>query len=118
MSNRTQPRTLGQWLRYICFAAIALCLVWWMLREPPLIGKRLYKFTNVQFGISNLRNHRLKLSTIDDLNDPFDWASLESTDAKGCLLRGGRAVKARFSAVAIVIGGSSNTVSALVFYAA
>jgi len=44
------------------------------------MGKRVYKFTNAQFGISNLRDHRLKLSTLDDLNDPFDLASLDTTD--------------------------------------
>jgi hypothetical protein len=32
VENRTEPRTIGQWLRYIFFAAIALFLVWWMLR--------------------------------------------------------------------------------------
>jgi hypothetical protein len=32
MPNRTEPKTFGQWVRYIVFAAIALWLVWWMLR--------------------------------------------------------------------------------------
>jgi hypothetical protein len=32
MENRTEPRTFGQWLRYIVVAAIALWLVVWMLR--------------------------------------------------------------------------------------
>jgi hypothetical protein len=32
MANRTQPRTLREWLRYIVVAAIALWLVIWMLR--------------------------------------------------------------------------------------
>jgi hypothetical protein len=30
--NRTEPRTLDQWIRYVVVAAIALFLVWWMLR--------------------------------------------------------------------------------------
>jgi hypothetical protein len=30
--NQTEPRTLFQWVRYIVVAAIALFLVWWMLR--------------------------------------------------------------------------------------
>jgi len=30
--NRTEPKTVGQWIRYIVVAAIALFLVWWMLR--------------------------------------------------------------------------------------
>ncbi|HEX3747560.1 MAG TPA: hypothetical protein VHW09_26680 [Bryobacteraceae bacterium] len=29
---RTEPRTPGQWVRYIVVAVIALFLVWWMLR--------------------------------------------------------------------------------------
>lgn len=32
MSNRTEPRTVGQWIRYIVVAAIALWLVVWMFR--------------------------------------------------------------------------------------
>jgi hypothetical protein len=30
--NRTEPKTIGQWIRYIVIAAIALWLVVWMLR--------------------------------------------------------------------------------------
>jgi hypothetical protein len=32
MQNRTEPRTLWQWIRYIVVAIIALFLVWMMLR--------------------------------------------------------------------------------------
>jgi hypothetical protein len=32
MSNRTEPRTLREWIRYVVVAAIALWLVIWMLR--------------------------------------------------------------------------------------
>ena len=32
VENRTEPRTIGQWIRYILIAAIALLLVWMMLR--------------------------------------------------------------------------------------
>jgi Protein of unknown function (DUF2971) len=42
--------------------------------------KRVYKFTSAQYGISNLQNKRLKLSTIEDLNDPFDLCALDTTD--------------------------------------
>jgi hypothetical protein len=42
--------------------------------------KRVYKFTRAQYGISNLENRRLKLSTIKDLNDPFDLCPLDTTD--------------------------------------
>jgi len=31
MQNRTEPRTAGQWIRYVVVAAIALFLVAWML---------------------------------------------------------------------------------------
>ena len=32
VENRTEPKTAGQWIRYVVVAAIALFLVWWMLR--------------------------------------------------------------------------------------
>jgi hypothetical protein len=32
VEDRTQPKTARQWIRYIVVAAIALFLVWWMLR--------------------------------------------------------------------------------------
>ena len=32
VGDRTDPRTAGQWVRYIVVAVIALFLVWWMLR--------------------------------------------------------------------------------------
>jgi hypothetical protein len=32
VENRTEPKTVAQWLRYIFVAVIALFLVWWMLR--------------------------------------------------------------------------------------
>jgi hypothetical protein len=36
MPNRTEPKTIGQWIRYIVVGAIALFLVWWMLRVYAL----------------------------------------------------------------------------------
>jgi hypothetical protein len=30
--NRTEPRTAGQWIRYVVVAVIALFLIWWLLR--------------------------------------------------------------------------------------
>jgi Protein of unknown function (DUF2971) len=44
------------------------------------VSKRVYKFISAQYGISNLQNKRLKLSTIDDLNDPFDLCPIDTTD--------------------------------------
>ena len=32
VTNRTEPRTAGQWIKYLVVAAIALFLVWWMMR--------------------------------------------------------------------------------------
>jgi hypothetical protein len=42
--------------------------------------KRVYKFTSALYGISNLEKKRLKLSTVDDLNDPFDLCPLDTTN--------------------------------------
>ena len=36
MANRTQPRTAGEWIRYIVVAIIALWLVVWMLRSSGI----------------------------------------------------------------------------------
>jgi hypothetical protein len=44
------------------------------------MSKRVYKFTSARHGISSLQNKRLKLSTIDDLNDPFDLCPMDITD--------------------------------------
>ena len=32
MANRTEPKTLNEWIRYIVVAGIAVWLVIWMLR--------------------------------------------------------------------------------------
>src|ERR1700733_1745638 len=42
--------------------------------------KRVYKFTSTKHGVSALAEKRLKLSTVDDLNDPFDLCPLDTTD--------------------------------------
>jgi hypothetical protein len=44
------------------------------------MSKRVYKFISAEYGVSNLRDHHLKLSTIDDLNDPFDLGPVDTTD--------------------------------------
>jgi hypothetical protein len=36
MPNRTEPKTAGQWIRYIVVALIAIWLVFWMLRSYVL----------------------------------------------------------------------------------
>ena len=44
------------------------------------MSKRVYKFISAKHGISDLKDRRLKLSTIDDLNDPFDLYAIDTTD--------------------------------------
>ena len=44
------------------------------------VSKRVYKFTSAAYGFSNLHNKRLKLSAIDELNDPFDLCPLDTTN--------------------------------------
>jgi hypothetical protein len=44
------------------------------------MSKRVYKFLSAKYGISNLQTKRLKLSTVDGLNDPFDLVSVDTTD--------------------------------------
>jgi len=44
------------------------------------MSKRVYKFLSAQYGREDLENRRLKISTIDDLNDPFDLCSIDTTD--------------------------------------
>ena len=42
--------------------------------------RRVYKFTSSQHGISSLEKRRLKVSAIEDLNDPFDFfAAIDTT---------------------------------------
>jgi len=36
VANRTEPKTAGEWIRYIVMAVIALYLVWWLLRSYVL----------------------------------------------------------------------------------
>jgi hypothetical protein len=38
---------------------------------------RLYKFLTAEFGMKGLREKRLKISTLDELNDPFDLLPYE-----------------------------------------
>ena len=44
------------------------------------VTKRVYKFAAAQYGLSDLQNRRLKVSTVDDLNDPFDLCSLDTSN--------------------------------------
>lgn len=44
------------------------------------MSKRVYKFMKAQHAIGSLQDKRLKLSTVDDLNDPFDLCPLDTTN--------------------------------------
>ena len=46
------------------------------------MSKRVYKFVSAQYGISDLKERRLKLSTIGELNDPFDLYAIDTTDPR------------------------------------
>jgi hypothetical protein len=41
---------------------------------------RVYYFTNEEFGLSNIINERLKISLLDDLNDPFEFLGVDLSD--------------------------------------
>ena len=41
---------------------------------------RVYYFTNEEFGLSNIINERLKISLLDDLNDPFEFLGVDVSD--------------------------------------
>jgi Protein of unknown function (DUF2971) len=45
------------------------------------MSQRFYKFTCAKYGISSLRDRRLKKTTIDELNDPFDHYAIDTTDS-------------------------------------
>jgi hypothetical protein len=41
---------------------------------------RLYHFTTAKFALDDLRNRRLKIAQLDDLNDPFELKSVNLCD--------------------------------------
>jgi hypothetical protein len=43
------------------------------------MNKRVYKFTKAEHAISSIQEKRLKISTLDDLNDPFDLCPVDIT---------------------------------------
>lgn len=42
---------------------------------------RVYHFTNLNFGLEDVRRRRLKIATLNDLNDPFELLGFSSADA-------------------------------------
>ena len=45
-----------------------------------LRGMRVYKFLTAEFGLKSLSEKRLKISTLDDLNDPFELFAFNVAD--------------------------------------
>jgi len=43
---------------------------------------RVYKFLDAKYGLKSLREKKLKISTLDDLNDPFELSAYEMTVKK------------------------------------
>ena len=41
-----------------------------------------YKFVSAEFGIADLKDRRLKLTLVDDLNDPFDLNAIDTTNPR------------------------------------
>lgn len=56
---------------------------------------RVYHFVSRQYGLDDLRRRRLKIATIDDLNDPFELLALDLSQPQ--LRSAMRAVKADFT---------------------
>lgn len=43
---------------------------------------RVYRFLNEEFGLKALKERRIKISRIHELNDPFEWAAPAGADAR------------------------------------
>ena len=43
---------------------------------------RVYKFLNAEFGLRVLRERRLKIAEINDLNDPFELIPFDLSDPR------------------------------------
>ena len=41
---------------------------------------RVYHFVNLEFGLDDLRRRRLKIATLNELNDPFELFGINLTD--------------------------------------
>ena len=42
---------------------------------------RVYKFLNAKYGLEALKNRRLKIARISDLNDPFELLGVNLSDS-------------------------------------
>lgn len=43
---------------------------------------KVYYFTSQTNALNNIKNHRIKISQIDDLNDPYEWHGIDLRDAQ------------------------------------
>jgi hypothetical protein len=41
------------------------------------MSRRVYKFLSAPYALENIEKHRVKIATIDDLNDPSDLAGVD-----------------------------------------
>ncbi len=41
---------------------------------------RLYQYLETKWALDNIRRRRLKLSKVDDMNDPYEWRCVHSAD--------------------------------------
>lgn len=71
-SNGVHFRLVGEILRHVLRVTAR------ELRVTPLM--RLYHFVSEKYGIENIEKQRLKVSRIEDLNDPFELLGLELAD--------------------------------------
>lgn len=62
---------------------------------------RVYKFYNKKFGLEAIKKQRLKITTLKDLNDPFEFQALYSDDKKNRDALA-RSVKKTFEKVGII----------------
>ncbi len=82
VTSLTRPAVAERWILSIAVATLLERLIILKTKgtRRPAMSKRVYKFTSAYYGLMDLEHRHLKLSTIDDLNDPFDLASVDTTD--------------------------------------
>lgn len=43
---------------------------------------RVYHYLEAKWALDNIRRRQLKLSKIDDMNDPYEWRCVRSRDER------------------------------------
>jgi len=59
------------------FLSDQVALSYWILFASGGVAMRAYHFTSTGHALDDLRNSRLKIATIDDLNDPFELLGVD-----------------------------------------